>query len=324
MLSITLRQLEYAVAVARTGGVTAAAEALNVSQPALSVALSQLEAQIGQPLFLRRAGSAVTPTGYGRGFLEEAERILASLARLTSGATAHAPVALGCFEDLAPMILAPLLALVAVDLPGLSLVPRVAGFEALAEDLARGRIDLALSYDLGFDDRFDREEVARLAPHAVLAPDHPLAARATLSLEDLTGVPLVLADQGPSLGHMRMLFSRAGLMPRIAHRAHSLETMRSLAANGLGVGLSYCAPRPAGSAMTAARSSPARHRYRRGRTHRPGTARRCPPGGGRGAGRGTCQDDRRRAGSRAGLGRAAARVAVHTAVHTAARGSGAQ
>ena len=244
MLSITLRQLEYAVAVARTGGVTAAAEALNVSQPALSVALSQLEAQIGQPLFLRRAGSAVTPTGYGRGFLEEAERILASLARLTSGATAHAPVALGCFEDLAPMILAPLLALVAVDLPGLSLVPRVAGFEALAEDLARGRIDLALSYDLGFDDRFDREEVARLAPHAVLAPDHPLAARATLSLEDLTGVPLVLADQGPSLGHMRMLFSRAGLMPRIAHRAHSLETMRSLAANGLGVGLSYTRPAP--------------------------------------------------------------------------------
>ena len=93
MLSITLRQLEYAVAVARTGGVTAAAEALNVSQPALSVALSQLEAQIGQPLFLRRAGSAVTPTGYGRGFLEEAERILASLARLTSGATAHARTA---------------------------------------------------------------------------------------------------------------------------------------------------------------------------------------------------------------------------------------
>ncbi|MCX8510044.1 MAG: LysR family transcriptional regulator, partial [Rhodobacteraceae bacterium] len=56
MLSITLRQLEYAVAVGRAESVTLAAEALHVSQPALSVALAQLEAQLGQPLFLRRPG----------------------------------------------------------------------------------------------------------------------------------------------------------------------------------------------------------------------------------------------------------------------------
>lgn len=244
MLSITLRQIEYAVAVANAGGVTAAAETLHVSQPALSVALSQLEGQLGQPLFLRRAGSAVTPTAFGRRFVDEAERILASLANLTRDAGAPSPVTLGCFEDLAPMVLAPLVARIGAALPGLALIPSVGGFERLAEDLARGRIDLALSYDLGFDDRFRREEIARLRPHAVLAPDHPLARMPGLRLADLAEVPLILADQGPSLGHMQALFSRAGLMPRIAHRTHSLETMRSFAANGLGVGLSYTHPAP--------------------------------------------------------------------------------
>ena len=43
---------------------------------------------------------------------------------------------------------------------------------------------------------------------------------------------------------MRALFSRAGYAPRIAHRCASLELMRSFAANGLGVGLSYSQPAP--------------------------------------------------------------------------------
>ena len=171
-------------------------------------------------------------------------RLLAALGRLTQGEGAPQPVALGCFEDLAPIVLAPLLSELARDHPALAVVPRVGGFEQLAGDLAQGRLDLALSYDLGFDDRYEREEIARLAPHAVLAPDHPLAARAELSLADLAGEPLVLADQGLSLSHMRALFSHAGLTPRIAHRTPSLETMRSFAANGLGVGLSYTRPAP--------------------------------------------------------------------------------
>ena len=243
MLSITLRQLEYAVAVARAQSVTLAAETLHVSQPALSVALAQLEAHLGRTLFLRRPGGPMLPTSYGRGFLERAEAILSELTRLTTGAEGRpAPVTLGCFQDLAPLILAPLLAGLARAEPAIAVTPRVGSFEDLAGDLVRGRIDLAITYDLGLDAGFIRHEIARLTPHAILAADHPLASRATLTLADLAGEPLILADQGLSLGHMRALFTRAGLAPRIAHRAASLETMRSFAANGLGLGLSYTHP----------------------------------------------------------------------------------
>lgn len=243
MLSITLRQLEYAAAVGRTESMTLAAGALHVSQPALSVALAQLEAQIGQPLFLRRPGGPMRPTPYGRQFLDEAERILSSLTRLATGtAPRTVPVALGCFEDLAPMILAPLMA--AARARGLSLTPAVMGFEGLAEGLARGRIELAITYDLGLGETIARQEITRTHPHAILAPGHPLAARDRLTLKDLTDQPLILADQGLSVAHMRALFTRAGLTPRIAHRTASLELMRSFAANGLGIGLSYTRPAP--------------------------------------------------------------------------------
>lgn len=245
MLSVTLRQLEYAVATARDGGMGAAAERLHVSQPALSVALAQLEGQLGKQLFLRRPGEAIVPTPFGRAFLDDAERILADIARLTTEGGGRArPVTLGCFEDLAPLMLGPILRRLGADRPDLTLTPRVGGFEALAEDLRRGRIDMAITYDLGLDDGFFRTELARLAPHAVLAADDPLAGLPALSLADLARRPLILADQGLSVGHMRALFGQHGLAPRIVQRAASLETMRSLAANGLGIGLSYTRPAP--------------------------------------------------------------------------------
>jgi DNA-binding transcriptional LysR family regulator len=65
MLSVTLRQLEQAVAVGRAQSVTLATQALNLSQPALPVALALLEAQFGKPLFLRRAGGPMLPGGTG-------------------------------------------------------------------------------------------------------------------------------------------------------------------------------------------------------------------------------------------------------------------
>ncbi len=249
MLSVTLRQLEYAVAVARYGGVTAAADALHVSQPALSVALGQLEAVLGKPLFLRRSGGPMAPTSFGRAFLERAGAELAGLERLMAGEALQAvPVRLACFEDLAPVVLAPLLRRLAAEAPGITVTPAVLGFAPLTEGLRAGRIDLAITYDLGLDATFARRMLVRVPPHAVLAADHPLATAARVTLADLAQAPLILADQGLSLGHMQRLFADRGLVPRIAHRAATLELMRSLAANGLGVGLSYTRPAPGHSA----------------------------------------------------------------------------
>ncbi|MEO6298300.1 MAG: LysR family transcriptional regulator, partial [Paracoccaceae bacterium] len=197
MLSTTLRQLEYACAIARHGGLTAAAESLHVSQPALSVALAQVERQLGQALFLRRAGGPMVPTAFGRGWLEAAALQLEGIARLMSDAPRTVPLRLAIFEDLAPLLLAPLLAAMAVPLTS-----RIMGFGELTDALIQGQADLAVTWDLGLPPGIQRTVLARLPPQAVLSVDHPLAGRGSLTLADLAEQPLVLTDQGLSIGHM--------------------------------------------------------------------------------------------------------------------------
>lgn len=241
MLNATLRQIEYACAVERAGGLTAAAEAMNVSQPALSVALARLEATLGQPLFNRRAGGPMTPTPFGRGWLAEAQGLLAGMGRLMAGDVAAVPLRMACFEDLAPACLARILR--AAGEADIAVSPLVLGFEAITEGLRQGRIDLALTWDLGLGSEVERQVLARVPPHAVVGKGHPLAMlRRGVTLADVAQWPLILTDQGLSVGHLRGLFSKAGLSHRIAHRTASLELMRSFAANGLGVGASYSRP----------------------------------------------------------------------------------
>lgn len=245
MLSLTLRQVEFALAVARHGGMSAAAQALHVSQPALSVAIGQLEARLGEALFLRRPGGRLQPSPFGHRWLIEAEAGLGQMRRLADPTALKSfPLRLAVFQDIAASCLAPLLALAATKAPRLRLDTRTLGFEALSAALRDGTVDLALTWDLGLETDIDRKPVARIPPHAVLAEAHPLASRPTLALRDLVDEPLILTDQGLSVGHMRGLFSSAGLAPRIAHRTANLDLMRSFAANGFGIGLSYTNPAP--------------------------------------------------------------------------------
>ncbi|MGR3718168.1 MAG: LysR family transcriptional regulator [Thermohalobaculum sp.] len=243
---MSIRQIEYAVAVAERGSFKAAAESLHVSQPALSVAIAGLEGHLGKPLFIRRKGSPVVPTSFGREFLGEATRMLAEFTRLVDPGTSlfeRRPVVIGCYEDLAPIILAPIFSRLQHCHPEAKLSKRVGGFELLSEELRSGHVDFVITYDLGLDDSFDRKEIAQLSLRVLVGKTHPFRQRAEASLEELSLEPLVLADQGLSIRHMIDLFQQRGLSPHVAYRAATLETMRSFVANGLGVGLSYTLPR---------------------------------------------------------------------------------
>lgn len=245
MLYLTLRHYEYVCAVARYGSLSAAAEAVHVSQPALSAALSRIEQHLGHALFLRRRGTALTLTPQGRQFAEQARKLLDQAARLENpkgSGRQQQRLVLACFDDLAPFLLAPALKALRQALPEVEVNHRARGFEPLIAALTKGEADLAITYDLGLDASFSRAELDRIAPHALVPPGHPLAGRGALSLAELACHPLVLSQEGLSVQHMLRLFKAHGLVPQIAHRAESLELLRSLAANGEGVGVSYSLP----------------------------------------------------------------------------------
>lgn len=83
-----LRQLRYLIAIDDAGNLGRAAQRLYVSQPALSYALRNLEAELGVRLFDRHA-NGVSTTAAGRDVVAEARRTLRQASRVTAAAERH-------------------------------------------------------------------------------------------------------------------------------------------------------------------------------------------------------------------------------------------
>ena len=242
MLYLTLRQYQYVVAVADASSMTDAALALNVSQPSLSVAITRVEARLDRKIFVRRKGATISITPFGYQFVEQARDLLHNATAIEQLGRAARPFVLGCFEDIAPWYLTKALHVLRLHFPTMSFEGREGRFSQLASDITEGRIDLAISYDIGFDDTFLRQKIKDLAPVAFVSPTHPLATFNTLSLHQLTQYQLILSAEELSLGYVMRIFEEAGMKMNVEYKTASLEMMRSLAAQGVGVGISYSNP----------------------------------------------------------------------------------
>jgi DNA-binding transcriptional LysR family regulator len=242
MLSITLRHYEYIVGVADAGSLTKAAVHLNVSQPSLSVAITRVEQILGSPIFVRGNGAALKITPYGHRFLESARLVLALAAKTEKKQETVPKFVLGCFDDLAPWHLATALKRLGASFPDIEFRGIGGGFAYLERDLAEGRIDLAISYDIGFDKTFNRHAIKQVLPVAFLCVDHPLADNSSVELATLLDYPLLLSSEELSERFMRNLFEQMQLSATVRQTVASLEMMRSLAAHGMGIGISYSRP----------------------------------------------------------------------------------
>jgi len=242
MLYNTLRQYEYIVAVAKTGSLTDAAALLHVSQPSLSVAITRVEQKLGQPVFVRRKGAAIQITPFGHHIVDKARNLLELAAEIELGPDEAPPFVLGCFEDIAPWYLVSTLEKLKVRFPLITFQGQEGRFSNLATDLAEGRADIVISYNIGFDGKFKHRKIREIKPVAFLSIDHPLSAQPSVEIEELINYPLILSTEDLSEGYIRNLFDEFRQMPNIAQRATSLEMMRSLAAHGVGVGISYSHP----------------------------------------------------------------------------------
>ena len=245
-MKITLRQLRYALAAARSGNLTAAAAELHVSQPSLTAAIDSLESQFGQKLFVRRRGAGAALTPFGRTVIDQARRVLHETRQLESLAQSSGDVSgefvLGCFDELAPYCAAALMRRLQERHPNLHVVVREEGFAPLRRLLAEGSINLALTYDLDTDSTTQITVLKEVQPHALLAAGHALAKRPDIPLAELARFPLVLSDQAASWQHIIELFKLHGLTPAVYARTRTFEMQRSLVANGFGVALVYAEP----------------------------------------------------------------------------------
>lgn len=233
-----LRQMTYLLAVAESGSTAAAARAVNVSQPSVSQAVAQIETHFGQPLFLRLAGQGMQPTPFGRQKFAEIEALLAQArAVLAPVAGLGGEMLLGVYSTLGPRHAPRLVRDFTARHPAARITLVEGDLAELTRELRRGRIDLALVYDAGLPADLALTPLQAVPPHVLVPPDHRLAVSGAVSLAQLADDPLVLINLPHSRGYFLSLFQICGVTPRIAAETASVEMLRAMVANGLGVGL---------------------------------------------------------------------------------------
>jgi DNA-binding transcriptional LysR family regulator len=200
-----LRLIRYWVAVAEERNITRAAERLHISQPALSAAIKQLEAQLGVAL-LDRSDRVLGVTPAGELLLEEGRALLREADRVAEAVRAHSGLTVGRLRiGMTPTArygLGPeLLAASAERAPGVMLYPQEDATGALLRDVRGGRLDLAVLFCAV--DAFEGVviEPLRLEPAVVhVRSDHALASRSSVALEELAGETLLVAESAESGG----------------------------------------------------------------------------------------------------------------------------
>lgn len=249
MIGFSFRQLEYFVAVAEHGSISAAARARHVSQPSVSIAISQLEDAVNDRLFRRQVSRGLELTPAGTRLLSQARDILSMAAKMSVQADSQPQILRGnlsliCFQDLGPYYAPRLLSGFRKAHPEIEVTLFETDLAGVHRSLTAGKAELALTYDLGLDPLLPRQVLAELAPYALLSKDHRLATQEAVSLHELAQECLILEDIAQTREYFLSLFWTHDLQPRTQQYTQTFEMQRGLVAHGYGVALSCT--RPAG------------------------------------------------------------------------------
>ncbi len=243
LAGLSLRDLEYAVAVADFRHFGRAAEHCGVSQPALSEQLRKLEAMLGTTLFERTA-RRVEITAPGELLLRQARIVLRESFGLIEMARAQTdpldgPLRVGVIPTLGPYYLPLVLRMLRSDFPGLELRLQEGLTEDLTEALHRGSLDAILVALPMPGDAVVVVEPLFFERFRLLAPTgHPLLDAGVLHPEDLPGEDLLLLEEGHCLRDQTIsLCQLPGPRGAEARHASSLEMLRHMVAAGEGYAL---------------------------------------------------------------------------------------
>lgn len=243
---LTLRQLQYVVAVADTGSFRRAAERCRVAQPSLSTQVAELERALGVRLFERDRRHVLT-TAAGEALLPRARQLLVAADDLVGLAARFAdPLAgtlrIGVIPTISPYLLPEVAPALKRALPRLELVWSEDKTAALAARLAAGELDAALvamEPELG---DFEHALIGRDAFVVAVGAEHPLARSSRPIAADelrgeLRGEELLLLAEGHCLRDQALSVCGRGRRKESPFGATSLATLTQMVAAGRGVTL---------------------------------------------------------------------------------------
>lgn len=242
-MSFTLKQVRYFVGVAEFGSVSRAAQALAISQSAVTEAVKDLEQRLGVKLFERRRRGLET-TYQGHIFLRHAKAILAEVSNAetvfdSTPVPQGTRLNVGVTSMTAGYVLSDLLARFRRAGPGIEVNAIEDTGEYLEHLIVGGEIDIAVMVVSNLRNRDAlQSEILVVSPFRLWLPiGHRLSAVESISPEDLRGEPQILLDVDEMQAETLRLTSAYRANMKIAFRTRSVEAVRSLVASGAGVAL---------------------------------------------------------------------------------------
>jgi DNA-binding transcriptional LysR family regulator len=202
--------LRYFLEVARAGSVTEASAQLNVASSAISRQIAKLEAEIGSALFERRPrGMILSPAGevlarHARQALAGASHAISEIRQLRG--LAAGLIRLGCTEAFALELVLEVISRFRSAYPGIHFELKVGPPGTVTNLVREGHIDLGVTFVVAPEPGVRVEYQGRAPIMALMAPNHPLAAKAEVSLADLAHHAIALPEKNTTA---RLLFDLA-------------------------------------------------------------------------------------------------------------------
>lgn len=238
---MNLFYLRYFVKLAQVRHYTKAAEQLSITQPSLSHAISQLEAELGVQLF-EKDGRNTTLTRFGEEFLVCAKQTLSTLdhgvASLQQSARGEGLIRLGFLRTLGTGMIPELASGFLAANPGKQI-----RFEfhsglsgGLLDELSLGQHDLVFCSKPQEKAGFRSVPVKRQDLVLIVPKNHPLAARHSVALGETFGCPQVYFAKGSGLRHVvDEMYEKAGGRPTIALETEEDQVIAGLVSQGFGI-----------------------------------------------------------------------------------------
>jgi DNA-binding transcriptional LysR family regulator len=232
-------QLETFLAVATYGGFHRAAEALRISQPAVSARISTLEDELGTRLFEREHGKFSLSLA-GKALRPHAEQVLRQVAIARQAVHELHPIVGGALPIAASLsictyLLPEVLKRYQESHPNVVVSVRSGNSAQVLKMVLDGEVDLGLARSLNHPEVETiqlRDDPLILVGH----PGHPALARRKVRLEELESMPIISYDRGSSdWTLMNGLFRRDGLLPNIVLEVETIEACKRMVLRKLGL-----------------------------------------------------------------------------------------